>query len=680
MTMMIPDVCIDTSPVAKTLHQNLYNQLGPSYKIIQYIKKPKESHYDTALEGSIFWIQQKSQSLFIYLSDAPSDFFDKTLAEQKSIKDRLLHHPEFMALVRFQNRLLPKQLQNHKSRLTPFLMIFNNIHDKDEKKLHIGIKSLGLYLLGKESLASNALHNLVDTFMGDELSESSRHHLRCTFNPELAIYSHQVDNCLLDQEQEVAIKNDILLTEGTARDEHLNLRGVNGCINSGKSEVVLQRAKLFNQTDTHTQSPKKVLILTPDNVSQLSLNKRYYALNPYDKDTEVLSINQWCEQLLNTGKQQVNEDHIMGLVGRIVSKSLVDNGISLTVFLQEIDFILGRTIFSEKDYLKATRKLQSYDLSDNNHKHIWKALLTLKNELATSDRILEGELPQLLWSSIQQKAQYDHYDHIMLDDAHLLPPITFDLIKKLIKPKTGQLFITQNPQQSLLNSCRLWHDTGLELRGHSTKLLNNYQISPYILNAASSFYLHRLPYDTGKVIHRNLPEASQNQIPTLLHFHSHKDEDNRLLNKVRTLVSNGVKPDDILLISIQNESIAHYKNILKHALDITTTELNGLDNQQKNTLGVCSLLHAHGQQAPHVFIVGIHHIYETEKKCGVGTDEYKKLLRDNTKKLSVAMTCAKEELTLFLTSELIPRDFISPHIEIPSMSSDIYAEVHALHG
>ena len=680
MTTMIPEVCVDTNPVVQTLHQNLYNELGPDYKIIQYLKNSQEGYAETVLEGSIFWIQYKTQSLFLYLSDAPEGFFDETKEnDQQSIKNRLLNHPEFMALIRFQNSLLPAQLQAYKANLTPFLMIFSNIGDKNDKKLNIGIKSLGLYLLDKSHLASSKLHNLIDKFMGEELSQSSRHQLRCVFNPELAVYSHQVDNCLLDNEQEIAIKNDILLTDAKIRDQHLNLRGVNGSINSGKSEVVLQRAKLFNQTTQHKVDNRRVLILTPDNVSQLSLNKRYYSLHPSDKQTEILSLNQWCSQLLNSTKKQVDEEQIAGLVEQLVSEKLLKSDISLEVFSQEINFILGRTTLHEKDYLKAARKLQSYSLSDENHKHIWKALQTIKNELALTDSLLDTELPQLLWASLQNKTSYEYYDHIMLDDAHLFPPIAFDLIKKLIKPKTGQLFITQNPNQLLLNSCRLWHDTGLELRGHSTRLLNNYQINPYILNAASSFYLHRLPDDTEKKIHRNLPDISENPMPTLLHFHSHKDEDNRLLNKVRTLNNAGVPLEEILLISIRNQSIAHYKDIFNQTLNINTVELKG-NNPQKKELGICSLLHAHGQEASYVFILGIHHIYETEKKCGLGTDEYLMLLKDNTKKLTMAMTCAKKELTLFLTSELIPRDFISPHIEIPSMSSETYAEVHALHG
>ncbi len=677
MTTMIPEVCVDTSPVAQKLHQNLYNQLGPDYKIVQYLKSPNEGYTDTALDGSIFWIQYKNQSLFLYLSDAPADCFTETKeSHSESIKSKLFNHPEFMALIRFQNRLLPAVLQPHKARLTPFLMVFSNIA---EEELNIGIKSLGVFLLGKDKLVSSQLHKLIYKFMGEELSNASRHHLRCIFNPELAVYSHQMDNRLLDNEQEIAIKNDIILADDKNRNKHLNLRGVNGSVNSGKSEVILQRAKLFNPSISETSENKRILILTSNNASQLELNQRYYSLHPSDKQTEIVSLNQWCSQLLNSTKEQVDTEQILELVGRLISKVLNENNINLTLFFQEVDFILGRALTHKKDYLKATREFQKSNSDDNQRNIIWESLLIIKNELALKNRLLDIELPQLLWASLQNKESYEYYDHILLDDAHLFPPIAFELIKKLIRPKTGQLFITQDPNQRRLNACRLWQETGLDLRGHSIRLLHNYDINPYVLNAASSFYLHRLPNDADKKIHRNLPDVAENPMPTLLHFQSRNDEDNRLLNKIRILISKGVSPDEILLISVRNDLIPHYENRLKQTLNIPTTRLKD-NNQQQNEIGFCSLLHAHGQKASHVFILDLHHIYEEEKQYELETDEYIALHKDNTNKLTAAMTCAKKELTLFITSELIPQDFISPHIDIPCMSSETYAEVHSLHG
>lgn len=679
---MIPEESIGQSPVAKALYQSLYNQLGPEYRIIQHIKQPQLDQQNiNNLEGCLFWIQYKRQSLFLYLSDTPADFFgtlDKN--NHKAIKNRLLNNPEFMALTRFQNRLLPPQLQAHKAELTPFVMIFSNI---ENDKLNIGIKSLGITLFGKEKLTGTSLKTLIRNSIGEPLSENSHHSLRCVFSPELAMYSHQVDNCLLDSEQEVALKFGMLKPSNTKRYPHLNLRGVNGGINSGKSEVVIQRAKLIYQSShkSKREDNPKVLILTPNNASQLSLYKRYYTLNPTDKQTEILTFEQWCEQLLQPKKALVETHQVSTLMNQLLQHQLKENDIGITICLQEIEFILGRTIFNEEAYLNANRPTPTHELSKNQHNAIWKALQTIKNELRLADSILFAELPQLLWESINSEtieATQIHYDHILIDDAHLFPPIAFDLVKKLLKPKSGQLFIAQDPNQLLVNSCILWKDTGLDLRGHSTRLMQHYQINPYILNAASSFYLRRLPDNLNKVIHRNLPDVSNNPIPQLLHFHSSKDEQNRLLNNVKKLVHNGTPLKDILLIAIDKKSIRAYKEMISQTLDVPVEVIKGSDKRSKG-IAICSLLHAHGQKTAHVFIIDLQHIYETEMKHSEDSDEYQALLIENTNRLTMAMTCAQKELTLFITCERIPSDFINPHIEIPSAKTGDSAEIHSLY-
>ena len=676
MTMMIPKDCLSTNPAVQALHQNLYNQLGPEYKVIQRLKNPIKQHAGITLDGALFWVKFRQQSLFLYLSDAPSDFFDTTKTD-KSIKNRLLNNPEFLALMRFQSSLLSPKLQAHKASLTPFLMMFNNI---DNDKINVGIKSLGIYLLGKDGLASdNGLQKLIKNFIGKPLSATIRHNIRCEFSPELAIYSHQVDKSLLDHEQEIAIKAGMLKPINESHFEHLNLRSVHGDINSGKTETILQRAKLINQSG-YFENNQKVLILTPDQASKISLNKRYYSLHPTDKKTEILSLTEWCANLLNSKKELMYEEDILGLVHTTASKDLSKNKISLAIFFQELNFILGRTFFHQNDYLNADRSELNCRLTNKQLKHIWKTLQSIKSELALSNKTLATELPQQLLKSLSSTQSFtDYYDHVLIDDAHLFPPIAFELMRKVIKPKVGQLFISQNPNLRLINTCNLWKETSLDLRGNCTSLIHNYQINPYILNAASSFYLHRLPEAHDRAIHRNLPDVSDNPMPQLLHFHSPRDEKNRLLDKIKKLVHNGTGLQDILLITTRSDSIHCYEKLLSETLDIPV-EIANEGNKYRKGLGICSLSHAHGQVASHVFIVGLQHIYDAERNISKNHGQHKSLIAENTHKLTMAMTCAKKDLTLFITSEVIPTDFISPHIDIPTMNSENYAEVRSLHG
>ncbi len=483
----------------------------------------------------------------------------------------------------------------------------------------------------------------------------------------------------MDNEQEIAIKTGMLEPINESRFKHLNLRSVHGETNSGKTETILHRAKLINQSG-YFENNQRVLILTPDQASKISLNKRYYSLHPTDKKTEILSLTEWCAKLLKPKEEIIDEENIFGLIHTTSSKHLSKNKISIATFFQELNFILGRAFFHQNDYLNAERSEQNCNLTKKQLKHIWKTLQSVKSEVALSNNVLAAELPQQLLKSLSSTSPFkEHYDHVLMDDAHLFPPIAFELMKKVIKPKVGQLFISQNPNQRLINTCNLWKETSLDLRGNCTSLIHNYQINPYILNAASSFYLHRLPETHDRAIHRNLPDVSHSPMPQLLHFHSVKDEKNRLVDKIKKLIHNNIKPKDILLITTQSESIHYYEKLFTETLEIPVEAANG-GNKYRKGLGICSLSHAHGQVASHVFIVGLQHIYNAESNIRKNHGQHKSLVAENTHKLTMAMTCAKKDLTLFITSEVIPADFISPHIDIPTMNSENYAEVRSLHG
>ena len=68
-----------------------------------------------------------------------------------------------------------------------------------------------------------------------------------------------------------------------------------------------------------------------------------------------------------------------------------------------------------------------------------------------------------------------------------------------------------------------------------------------------------------------------------------------------------------------------------------------------------------------------------ENELTKNSDEYETLFINNTQNLSMAMSSAKKELTLFMTINSIPEEFISLHIDIPTMHSKHFAEVRTLH-
>lgn len=670
MTTLIPKYCINTDPTNVKIHKALYDQLGPNYRVIQHLDS------SMTLSGSLLWIQYDKQSLFLYLSYATQDELSFKKDNKDSVKN-LLKNSEIAQLLKLQEKLLPKQLHSHKTQLAPFLVIYSNL---DKESINIGLKAYGLYLAGNDYLDNNNLGNLIYKLLGKHYSQAIHSYIRHIFCPETLTTTHNnielshLSNHLLNNDQEIAMKVGIVLPKEKRRVRNCNLAGINGGACSGKSETLIRRAKLLREF--HLES--NILLLTINRLSQKSLKGYHSKISPDDKKTDIFSFYQWCQEKLKTPKTPVFIDDVIDILEAKICPQLAKQEIDLPTFLHELDYIHGRVIFYKKDYVRVPQTDQPYYLSKEQYSHIWRALLLLKNELASNDLILWSELPQLLWDSLQKNPFSHNYDHILVDDSHFFPPIAFELFKKTLKPNSGQLFITQDPNQGLINPCVLWKDTELDLRGHSTRLNNYHKVNPYILNATNAFYLNRLPDQTDKHILQDLPLSKDKPIPELLHFHTARDEENRLINEVKDHIQIGQQLNNILIITINHKSTQQLTKLLEKTLNIHVdllAENQFQPYQKRKNIGICNIMQAQGIQAQHVFIFGIQQLFNMEKSIDLSTRENQVLWRENTQKLSNAMSRARKKLTLFITTDTIPDSFISPHLKIPTANTAKKADI-----
>ena len=674
MATMIPKNGIGLAPIAHILYHHLGKQLGAEVKIVQKPILPPQ------LQGSLFWVQQNKKSLFIYLSELNEEELG---FNQQSISSKTLtNNKELTQLLAFQQQLLPQQLQAHKAQLVPMLIIYSNI---SKKRLNLGIQSTGLYLTGKELITDKSLNTLVTKLMGKPYSQAIHHYIRHIVNPEILLATQdklhfsQLHHYLLSNEQEEAIKAELYLPKEKRRVSNHNLSGVNGGPSSGKTEVLLHRAALLR-----TLYPNKsILILGINSAHANFLKDKYKKIAPTDTQTDIFCFNQWCGQQIRPSRKVVTLDKVRQEIASIVESHLTSHNITESTFLHEIDFILGRDIYYENDYLTATTSKRPYQLNDGDYPIIWKAYVMLKNLISSHKWQLCEELPQVLWDTVKNNPLNKQYDSILIDDAHHLSPIAIELIKKVIKPKTGQLFITQDPNQGLLNPTSLWLDNHLDLRGHSTRLNKSYQINPAILNAATAFYLHRFPDDTNKHIIQNISKDVYNPKPKLFHFHTEKDEENRLLNEVNDLVHSHCHLRDILIVAHNSEMAQHLSKTIAEHLKVKTNQLDdnqfqGFHQRNKDEISVCHLMQTKSLHAPHVFITGLQHLLDTEKEMDTSTDFYQNRVAENTRILTMAMTRARKTLTLFITDDTIPAEFVNPHIDAPTANKNNNADIRYL--
>ncbi|HIO92151.1 MAG TPA: hypothetical protein EYG68_04810 [Leucothrix mucor] len=679
MALAIPKFTVVADNIATQFHADLNRVLADTYNITQRLL------VDNLPVGTLFCVQKDASSLLLFICNDDSFTLD---ASQSSTKEILSNKAdELQKLLRFQRSLLPEKLRTHTNLLTPLIVVFPASINENT---HLYLKSQGIHIVGRDALASEQLATLVGKYIGAPMSRYALDYMHSRFSPESVILksqslhivdkspSAQIENFLLNSEQEYALKQDLALSDQSLPAHPYNLRLIHGSAGSGKSLVLLLRAKLLGEL----YPDKKILVLTHNKAINHYLKSRYKNLFSKNNNSECHPFMEWCLRQWKGTRRFVFEDEVMDVVMQMLMRHLPDTIFTKNLLLREINFIKDRLIFTEKDYLQADRSGQGYSLDNNMRVRVWRAFFDFDAELASRHIMLWADLPRLLWQDVtESKILLDNYHHILVDEAQYFAPIWFELIKKAIKPSEGQLFMVADPDQGFLNRRLSWKETGIDLRDRTFRLRRTYRSNPLILKVADEFRFNRIPDEMALTLPTQAyakHPTSHYKAPTLLHFHTRKDEKNRLFSEINKLLKKGVPPKSILVLEAESFSVRPLLQSIKKTLGQAACMLTD-PYWDEEAIRVCELNAATGIESPIVFITGLQVLFDKENTTSFGDRERHSLMVENTRKLYMGMTRASEKLVLLMTSDIIPEPLKIKEMEIPTISTGELASVCYLH-
>jgi superfamily I DNA/RNA helicase len=135
-------------------------------------------------------------------------------------------------------------------------------------------------------------------------------------------------------------------------------------------------------------------------------------------------------------------------------------------------------------------------------------------------------------------------------------------------------------------------------------------------------------------------------VPTLIPLTSPQDEVTRVVNEIRSLANQGIPLSHFLIICAEWQGV----NIMLERLQKEFGAQAALDPKepasQTNHIRVCTLNAVTGIESPIVFLCGVHDLYDAEQSVRLSDDERAELIRDNTRKLYMAVTRAGQRLVL----------------------------------
>jgi len=656
--------------IAAGLYQKLVNKLESSFIIKQNMLVHLNHPFP---QGEFLHVIHQARNVFIFVAHANAEGRRQALSAQDV--DNLLN---------FQQALLPADLLQHAYRLAPFLIIAAN-----DKNQYAHLNKKGFCFLSKMVVG-----NVVSLIKNEALAKASpaiQRRLQSVFSPETTIPRSLSGNDMpfLDQTQEKILKQSLCPSpylSGYTPNTHL----YQGSVGSGKTLVLLQRAKLLQQLNPTW----KLLVIAPNIAALHALQKMQRALN-LEASIEVIGFQHWCRRHIKDVLQFIYADEAFELAMEAVTRYFSESDYCLTAaqLLAELAYSADRAIDTLECYLATERNGLSFTLdmdmsnADNNafRLRVWEAMQDVARALRLRNLHMACDLAPLLWYQVVQgKVELPQYDAIFIDDAHALAPIGFRLLQQTFqlvdktsdevdRLQSGHLFmmadrIQNTPSQAQTNQVYTWREANIQVIEHETVLGQCYRTSIDILQLANK--LHPVEKQASAYSYSVRRKSTKRwrwpyKAPILFHLTQEMDEIDLLVKEIKVLLDRGMQAKDILIVQAEQTSIRPLAMLLREQLEMTVSVFGDPEYSAK-TLYITALNTISAIESPVVFIVGLQHLFATESE----SNESKR------RALYSGIMRAQHQLTLMLVADTIPPELQLKELKVvknPTRKNNVYS-------
>ena len=525
------------------------------------------------------------------------------------------------------------------------------------------------YWLPQEALQiGQGLEHWQKALTGPQLDEMALEHLRACFAPEVvvpqAITVRQplqrrleagLTDYLLDFNQEAVLKADLDLSEtGQTLSRDFRLSVVNGVAGSGKTLILLYRLRLL-----HSLYPeKRFLVLTHNRPLIRDMKARYGLLTgETPRNIEWLTFNGWCRRYwpdTPLWSAPLGEQRRLALIKDIWRRYFWSTGITPRMLRSEIDWVKDQVIFDKDAYMDVDRRGRGFRLTYEQRQQMLQAILAYQKHLKETECVDWAEVPRQMWRFVRDGAVLPpQYDAVLVDEAQFFAPLWFDLIRRLVRPRSGHLFVVADPTQGFLKRGASWKSIGLDVRGHTHLLDHSYRTTREILSFAALFYRQRLPVDNDEdeILDPDLLNLPNGALPQIIRLNSSQDEIARLVNEIEALERQGFPLRHILVLHAE----WHGADLLLKALQKRLGPQAAADPKEGlpgDWVRVTTLNAGTGLESPLVFLVGLNRLFEEEQSLRLSDEEREELILENTRKVYMAATRAGQRLVITYVGDL----------------------------
>lgn len=360
-----------------------------------------------------------------------------------------------------------------------------------------------------------------------------------------------------EDEELLPIEQDVVL--------NASIRLVRGVAGSGKTLVLTRRAQYLAALYPEWQ----ICVLSYNKLLAQFLRAN---LRGFPAIKRVTTFDGLCAALLKRYMKWKEPSDPKGWIQHHIEQWPIAQRLGVDFVSHEIKWIKEMGIGDRETYLRAKRKGRGRGLQTAQREQVYDLLEAYQEWLDSQQAYDWTDVPYLVLQGMDEgKIKTGIYDAILIDEAQDFAPVWLSVVKRLLKPEGGLLFLANDPSQSIYRYYS-WREKGVPVVGRTRWLRIPYRNTREIYQAAyevirhDEVLKHQLAEQRGGLIVE--PDLTSEYLrsgprPELRRFPSPEEEFAFIRSEIERLLQQGLGPEEIIVLHRRKSGVRRLKRRLR---------------------------------------------------------------------------------------------------------------------
>lgn len=332
---------------------------------------------------------------------------------------------------------------------------------------------------------------------------------------------------------------------------------ITGGAGTGKTVVLMHRARFLAQQLVESDTPGRVLVATYTTALAKNLSRALstFCTPEQQRRLHVSTVDALARQVLAADEMKlrpVDSDELRDVAEEAAGMAGLDAlGLDHHFLVAEWEqVVLAKDINTLPEYAMTPRPGRGRRLSRGDRKQVWNALERLSGELASRHRATWVQIAATAAGQLAGR-HGGLYMHAVIDEAQDLHPAQWRLIRECVPVGPNDLFIAGDAHQRIYDHRVSLSSIGIETRGRSRRLKINYRTSQSILAVAQDILRGQVVDDLDGELEAEVGyrSAFDGPPPTIERFTTPAEEAEHIADVLEGWLAAGVGPSSIGVVA-----------------------------------------------------------------------------------------------------------------------------------